>query len=106
MITSLTDRALLWFDAWFSSKAGVYQTLLVTLAIVIAEQLWPAFDPHGFAVLYLLTVYSAVTQPALANTGRQSADRIEQILTAMEALLEREDLELHQLMRFAHGDEA
>lgn len=61
------------FAAWFQSAAGVWQTTAITLGVVALEFLDPRLDPHGFWLLYWLTVYSAVTQPALAYVGAVAA---------------------------------
>jgi hypothetical protein len=60
------------FDRWFGSAAGVVQTLILVTATVVAELLGLVRDDHGFWLLYWLTVYSAVTQPVLAYSNRQS----------------------------------
>lgn len=101
-VTLLSDRALLRFNDWFSSPGGVYQTFLVVLVIVAAEQIWPSLDPHGFVVLYLLTVYSAITQPALAATGRESAERLERLLALIERQITDEAAELDQIEHDLH----
>lgn len=82
----LLKAALVKFDLWFSSEWGVYQTVLGTLILVVLEQMLH-LDPHGFWLLYWLTVYSAVTQPALAHTGREQ----------MEKLQFLEQTQLHQI---------
>ena len=73
------QRVLVAFDHWFSSSKGVYQTLLITVAIIVAEKIWPHSDPNGFLLLYWLTVYSAVTQPALAHSNREQAEKLAEI---------------------------
>lgn len=77
----LSDRALLAFNAWFSSRAGVWHVLLATLLIVTIERLFPHLDDHGFWLLYWLTVWSAITQNALAYGGAESGRK----LAAMQA---------------------
>lgn len=79
-------RALNWFGDWFASDAGTVQTLAVCLAIVMTEFTFPALDPHGFWLLYALTVYSAVTQPALARSGRVSQEALNEIITRIAAM--------------------
>lgn len=83
--TWLLDR----FNQWFCSGGGVWQTALVTATIVFLEASGALNDPHGFWLLYWLTVYSAVTQPALAHSGRVSAEHVEMLLDRIEALEER-----------------
>ena len=85
--TSLGNTMLAAFDRWFASTAGVYQTLLLVLAAVIAEQIWPQLDPSSILLLYWLTVYSAVTQPALAHTGKASADRLQALEQDIDTVL-------------------
>jgi hypothetical protein len=86
------DRLLTHFDKWFTSGAGVWQTLIVCSAIVIIEIIWPTLDPHGFVILYALTVYSAVTQPALAHAGAETSEQI-------RVLEERQNLEIAEIHR-------
>lgn len=71
------DAALDRFNEWFTSRGGVWHTLLVVLVIVVMERLFPHLDVNGFLLLYWLTVYSAVTQPALAMSGRISSERLQ-----------------------------
>lgn len=60
------------FSRWFQSASAVWQTLVFVLVVVLIESIRPSLDPHGFWLLYWLTVYSAVTQPALAYASAQS----------------------------------
>lgn len=85
----LLDR----FGDWFASDAGTVQTLLACLGIVAVELAFPRIDPHGFWLLYGLTVYSAVTQPALARSGRVAGERL-QALADRIARMEAEELKL------------
>ncbi|MGH3266920.1 MAG: hypothetical protein ACRDNS_33630 [Trebonia sp.] len=86
MIRRWSLRVLDAFNSWFVSDGGVWQTFGVTLAIVVLEQLFPHADPDHFACLYALTVYSGVTQPALARAGRVADVRQERALKKIEAL--------------------
>lgn len=63
-------RTLERFTRWFDSQGGVYQTFFITVGLVVFEALFPNVDQHGFWLLYWLTVYSAITQPALAHAGK------------------------------------
>jgi hypothetical protein len=90
----MIERLLGAFNRWFASAAGVLQTFLMVTAIVVWERFYPHADEHGFWLLYWLTVYSAVTQPALAYIARKSGDdqgatgaRQEEILHHVEAIL-------------------
>jgi len=78
------------FAKWFASPAGVWQTTLVTAAVIVAENIWHNLDPHGFWLLYWLTAYSAVTQPVLAYVNRQDTshgeDLLEEILDDVEEI--------------------
>lgn len=114
MIRASSLRILDAFNSWFVSDGGVWQTFAVTLAIVVLEQAFPQVDPDHFAVLYGLTVYSGITQPALARAGRVSGDRQEQMLATVEALqgqiallieqvAAKEDQEIVLLMRAPGG---
>lgn len=80
--------ALRAFDRWFASSGGVWQTLAVCLAVVVVEFCDPRLDPHAFLLMAILTVYSAVTQPALAHTGAEAAERQAEMLALLRQLLE------------------
>lgn len=93
------DRAIGAFASWFSTPSSVWQTTAVVMAWVIVEASDGRLDPHGFVLLYVLTIYSAITQPALAyaaNVSAQAATRSEdaqmQVLenqrASMEAILQ------------------
>jgi hypothetical protein len=86
-MTAALDR----FNGWFASAAGVWHTFFFCVAVVAAEYAWPALDPHGFWLLFYLTVYSAVTQPALAYVGRKSGEQQGAILAHLQAVLEHID---------------
>lgn len=72
-ILRFESRALSRFTHWFDSQGGVYQTFFITMGIVVFEAMFPRIDTHGFYLLYWLTVYSAITQPALAHSGKIAA---------------------------------
>lgn len=78
------DRLLNRFTRWFCSKGGVWQTTGATLAVVAVEVSDRALDPHAFVLMAVLTVYSAITQPALAYSGQTSAARTEELLATVE----------------------
>lgn len=82
-------RALVAFTAWFSSGGGVYQTFLVTMAIVTVELGDRNLDPHAFALMAVLTVYSAITQPALAYAGTVAAAKADEHAAALDSRLAR-----------------
>ena len=85
----LLDR----FARWFSSGPGVWQTAVVTLAVVVVELADRNLDPHAFILMAVLTVYSAVTQPALAYSGAIQARQMEAMLAHLEALLDHHGIE-------------
>lgn len=87
----LSSRLLDLFNGWFVSDDGVWQTLLACIAVVIVELLYPSLDPHAFLLMAVLTVYSAITQPALARAGRVSGDRQQAMLERLTALEESHD---------------
>ncbi len=74
------------FTEWFSSAAGVWQTAVFCLTWVILERVFPGVDPNGFALLYVMTVYSAATQPALAYANRQDTAQMDALLEKIEKL--------------------
>ena len=86
---SLLDR----FAAWFASGPGVWQTGAVTLAVVVVELCDRSLDPHAFMLMAVLTVYSAITQPALAYSGSVQAKHMEQMIAHMEALLDHHGID-------------
>jgi hypothetical protein len=92
-----TAWALDRFNDWFVSDGGVWQTLLLCVAVVVVEQFYPRLDPDHFIVLYVLTVYSGITQPALARAGRVSGERQERMIAKMEELEEQNTVLLQEL---------
>jgi len=94
----MLDRLIGRFSVWFSSSGAVWQTTVAVLVWVAVEAARPVLDPHGFVLLYILTVYSAITQPALAyasNVAASEAARTAELqrrllanqLTTMRAVL-------------------
>lgn len=75
-----SERILDGFSRWFASAAGVWQTAIITGLIVAAERVFPHIDPNGFWLLYLLTVYSGITQPALAYVGTLANKKLDTVL--------------------------
>ena len=84
------------FDKWFSSGAGVWQTLAVCFAICIIEIVWPHLDPHYFYLLAILTIYSAITQPALAHNGAATSEEIRKIALDIKKIAEQQSVELEE----------
>lgn len=76
------------FNDWFCSDAGTVQTFLICDAVVLLEVLYPRIDPHAFLLMAVLTVYSAITQPALARAGRVASTSQEKILGHIERIVE------------------
>lgn len=93
----MTGRAIDAFADWFGSVACVVQTLVVCAALVVAEAVWPTVDPHGFRYLYALTVYSAVTQPALAYAAERLARFLRQTIAMLLQLAQNEEVMLDAL---------
>lgn len=82
-----STRVLELFNRWFCSAPGVWHTLLAASAVVLIELVVdPGLDPHGFWLLYVLTIYSAVTQPALAYVAAKSAQRTDAILAELRKI--------------------
>jgi hypothetical protein len=90
LIRKTSRRALDAFNTWFVSDGGVWQTLLACIVVVVLEQIFPRIDPNHFVVLYVLTVYSGITQPALARAGRVAGEQQELMLAKLEQSLERQ----------------
>jgi hypothetical protein len=76
----LHHRILARFTEWFGSGGGVIQTFAVTVLVVVLELAFPRVDPHGFWLLFWMTIYSAVTQPALAYSGAKSQELLHEVL--------------------------
>jgi hypothetical protein len=89
MFHGLLDR----FARWFASAAGVWQTLVVTVAWTIVEIVKPGMDPSFLGFMAILTIYSAVTQPALAYVGWQAGVRTDTVLNE-ELKLIKEELQM------------
>jgi hypothetical protein len=77
------------FARWFASAAGVWQTVFICLAWVGAEKVFPSSDPNGLILLYVLTIYSAVTQPILAYSNRLDTEQGAVILKHLGEVLDR-----------------
>lgn len=87
-MAGLLDR----FTEWFSSRGGVWQTAIFTLIIVAVEVCDRNLDPHAFVLMAVLTVYSAITQPALAYSAAKAGEQNEILLKRLATLLEHHDL--------------
>lgn len=80
------------FASWFSSPAGIWQTIGLIALVVLYEKLFPNSDPNGFWLLYWLTVYSAVTQPILAYVaGVSGAEELKLIKEELQILKEMQN---------------
>jgi hypothetical protein len=77
------------FARWFSSAAGVWQTVLFCTTWVTFERVFRQSDPNGFVLLYVMTVYSAVTQPVLAYTNRLDTEKGSLTLQELRSVLDR-----------------
>lgn len=86
---NISNRWLGMFTKWFESAAGVWQTLVAVLIVVNLEFIFPSVDPHAFILMAVLTVYSGITQPALAYGNAQAAKQLEETLAKLEILEER-----------------
>lgn len=82
------------FAEWFASRGCFWQTTVVLVALAIVEGVWPHLDPHGFWLLWALTLFSGWTQPALAYSGTVQTTHLETVLANLQQLeegaLERE----------------
>jgi hypothetical protein len=78
------------FANWFSSAAGVWQTLLIVGAWVTAEYLHFIHDQNMFQLMAWLTIYSAITQPVLAYSNRQDTSDADIILNKIEQMEDKE----------------
>lgn len=86
---NLADRILERFNYWFSSQGGIWETFVITIIVVLTEAFFPNLDPHGFYLLFYLTIYSAVTQPILAYSGKVSSEQNEILLEKLMHLIEQ-----------------
>jgi len=105
-MVNVRDQALNRFAVWFASAGGVWQTLLVVLTVVVFEFFYPRLDPNGFLLMFWLTIYSGVTQPALAYVSNRSAMGVDMVLQHLEGMVESEQKmtleELQVIKRIAH----
>lgn len=79
-------RALNAFTRWFSGPSCFWQTTVLLLFIASAELTDPRIDPHGFWLLWALTLFSAWTQPALAFSNEVAAKQMEEVLERLERM--------------------
>ena len=93
----MADKILDRFTHWFCSKGGVWQTTLLTLVMVAVEVSDRRLDPHAFFLMALLTVYSAITQPALAYSNEAAARMLGDALVRIEALEKTNAEQLRQI---------
>lgn len=84
------NRYLIAFERWFSSSRGVYQTALLTAAIIVLEYTHVIHDKGMFEFMAWLTIYSGVTQNILAYSNRRSVDQARVEEAVNRALDERE----------------
>jgi hypothetical protein len=77
------------FARWFSSAAGVWQTVAVCTVWITIERIFTHADPNGFVLLYVMTAYSAVTQPILAYTNRVDTERGTLTLQELRSILDK-----------------
>ncbi|TDH56708.1 hypothetical protein E2F47_06145 [Mycobacterium eburneum] len=94
----IATRILEAFNRWFASTAGVWQTFLFTVGVLVWEFCDPTADPHGFWLLFALTVYSGITQPILAHVAAKAARNTDRMLTD-DCVVDRKTYEL--LLRIA-----
>ena len=85
------------FARWFKSPAGILHTIGLVTIIVVVEAAYPSADPHGFWLLYWLTVYSAVTQPILAYVADVAGAKTDSVLNE-ELQLIKEELRILKLL--------
>lgn len=95
-VRSWQERALISFDNWFTSPECVWQTLFVCVIICIIEVVWPNLDPHYFYLLAILTLYSAVTQPALAQSSAATTRQLQTIIERQAKIIEMMHEELEE----------
>lgn len=89
------------FAAWFQSAAGAWQTFFVLIGAVILEFVNPHLDAHGFWLLYWLTVYSAVTQPALAYINGLAANEAKRMAELQTQMLRNQQDSMQALLAIA-----
>lgn len=90
MLTRFRDSVLQAFARWFASAAGVWQTFILTVIWTAIELIHPAMDPSFLKFMAVLTIYSAVTQPALAYVGWQAGLRTDKLLNEELSLIKEE----------------
>ena len=98
------QKLLARFTTWFGSGGGVIQTFLATVVVVCVEFLFPQLDKHGIWLLYWLTIYSAVTQPALAHAGAESNKLLHEVLRNQGEMLANQSKILDRIEHMLHED--
>ena len=97
-------RALARFTEWFGSGGGVWQTLVVTTALLLLELVFPNVDKHSFWLLLILTLYSGVTQPALAHAGAESNAMLHTVLVNQKNMLHNQHDILERIEHMLNKD--
>lgn len=85
------ERWLGKFADWFASVAGIIQTSVFVAVVLVVEWFRPSLDPHGFWLLFWLTVYSGITQPVLAFCARRASDKADRDVSTIK--LEEDHIE-------------
>ncbi|HWE81424.1 MAG TPA: hypothetical protein VG265_07225 [Gaiellaceae bacterium] len=81
-------RAIDAFTDWFGSVGCVVETAAVCFALAALELARPSLDPSNLHYLYALTVYSAVTQPAIAFAAERLGRRMIELMDTTRAATE------------------
>jgi hypothetical protein len=87
-LVRLGRKTLDGFNKWFTSAAGILHTIMLIAFVVLAEHFHLIKDRNGFALLYWLTIYSAITQPMLAFVAKNSGDSEDVLLKHIESIVE------------------
>lgn len=95
-IRNWQQKALVSFDNWFTSPECVWQTLFVCILICVIEIVWPTLDPHYFYLLAILTLYSAVTQPALAQSSAATTRQLQTLIERQANIMKMMQKELEE----------
>lgn len=86
-VDHLADAGLIRFTEWFQSSGGVWQTFMVVLAVTVLELSKPSIDPHAFILMAVLTVYSGITQPALAYGNAVSSMKLDEAISKLDDVM-------------------
>lgn len=85
-LSRATSAAIEAFTNWFTSPAAFIQGTVVTVVWLVAVLV--GFDPRGWWLLFVFTVFSGITQFPLAYAARRAADASDRALAEIDREME------------------